>query len=174
MHDAPAILGRAMGLGQLISLIVATLASAWYVIPWLKRRSRADALVPLLWVQVFRYIALQIYSSQYGGYPISDEALHHILYGDLAGAGLALLAIAALRRRSALGIGLTWLLAAETVIDVAVNVMNGRREHLFGLAHDVGWLVVTFYVPVLLVSTVLVVWQLVSRNREPLGTRVVA
>ena len=48
MHDVPPILRQAMGLGQIISLIVAMLAAAWYVVPWLKRHARADALTALL------------------------------------------------------------------------------------------------------------------------------
>jgi hypothetical protein len=46
---------------QLVSLIVYAAIAAWYVAPWLRSRSRADALIALLWVHVFRYVALQVF-----------------------------------------------------------------------------------------------------------------
>jgi hypothetical protein len=39
---------------QLISLFVFGAIARWYVVPWLQRRERADALIALLWVHVFR------------------------------------------------------------------------------------------------------------------------
>jgi hypothetical protein len=44
---------------QFISLFVYAMIAKWYVAHWLKARSRADALIALLWVHVFRYVALQ-------------------------------------------------------------------------------------------------------------------
>lgn len=89
---------------QFASLLVWILAAAWYVGPWLRRQSRADALIALLWLHVFRYVALQTYSAQHAGFPISDSGLQEIVVGDVAGAVLALAAIAALRLRQPLGL----------------------------------------------------------------------
>jgi hypothetical protein len=57
---------------QLISLFIYAMIARWYVAPWLKSRGRADALIALLWVHVFRYVALQAFSAQRDGFPISD------------------------------------------------------------------------------------------------------
>jgi hypothetical protein len=72
---------------QLASLILYVAIAGWYVTPWLKSRSRADALTALLWVHVFRYVALQVFAAQQHGFPISNDAALEIVIGDVAGAG---------------------------------------------------------------------------------------
>ena len=68
---------------QLLSLIVLATAARWYLVPWLKSRTRADALIALLWVHVFRYVALQVFSAQRDGFPISDSGAMEIVIGDV-------------------------------------------------------------------------------------------
>ena len=159
----------AAGLASTLSFIVLLLMAAWYVIPWLKSRSRADALTALLWVQAFRYIALQIFSSQKFGFAVSDGARDQIAAGDFTGVILALIAIVALRYRLRVAALLVWVFVAETVLDLVNATIAGIREELFSTASGVTWLILTFYVPLLWVSLGLIVWQLYSRHREPLS-----
>jgi hypothetical protein len=140
------------------------------VAPWLKSRSRADALTALLWVHVFRYVALQVFAAQQHGFPISDDGALEIVIGDVAGAVMAFVAIALLRYRVRLAIPLTWLLVAETAYDTITNIHGGVRAHLMGAASDTTWFVLVFYVPLVVVSTALIAWQLYSRRREPLDS----
>jgi hypothetical protein len=158
----------ATALTQALSLIVCVMIARWYGAPWLRNQERADALIPLLWVHVFRYVALQVYSAQQAGFPISDSARDRIVYGDMAGMLLALVAIGALRRRARWSIPLVWLLIAETLIDTVSNIADGIHEQLFGVANNVTWMVVSFYVPILMVSVGLTIWQLYSRRGEAL------
>src|SRR5206468_6773644 len=44
------------------SLVAFALIALWHVAPRLNARSREDALVPLLWLQVFRYAPLALYA----------------------------------------------------------------------------------------------------------------
>lgn len=155
---------------QLISLIVLIAIARWYVVPWLNSRPRADALIALLWVHVFRYVALQVFSAQHDGFPISDGGAMEIVAGDVAGAVIAFVAIALLRRRVRLAIPLVWLLAAETAYDTVTNIHGGIQEHLMGAASGVTWLILVFFVPMVVVSGVLMVWQLYSRRNEGLGS----
>jgi hypothetical protein len=69
------------------------------VAPWLAARPRATALSALVWVQVFRDIALQIFSAQKFGFLVSAPTRDMIAYGDLAGTVLALISLVALRYR---------------------------------------------------------------------------
>lgn len=154
---------------QLLSLIVFVAAARWYVVPWLKSRTRADALSALLWVHVFRYVALQVFSAQRDGFPISDRGALEIVIGDVAGAAIAFAAITLLRYRVPLAIPLAWLLALETVYDTVTNIQGGVREHLMGAASGVTWMVLTYFVPMVVVSCVLLVWQLYARRGETLG-----
>lgn len=155
---------------QLISLIVLIAIARWHVIPWLNSRPRADALIALLWVHVFRYVALQVFSAQHDGFPISNGGAMEIVVGDVAGAVVAFIAIALLRRRVRLAIPFVWLLAAETAYDTVTNIHGGVQEHLMGAASGVTWLILVFFVPMVVVSGVLMVWQLYSRKNEELGS----
>ena len=153
---------------QLLSLIVFGAIARWYAVPWLKRRQRGDALIALLWVHVFRYVALQVFSAQRDGFPISDGGAMEIVVGDVAGAFMAFVTIALVRRGMRLAIPLAWLLVAETTYDTVSNIHGGVREHLMGAASGVTWFVVVFFVPMVVVSTVLLAWQLYARRGEPL------
>ena len=158
----------AQALAQASSLAVFATMAIWYVAPWLNSRGRAAALTPLLWIHVFRCVALQTVSAQHAGFPISDGGRDEIISGDFAGAILAALAIVALRRRARWSIPLVWLLVAETAFDTVTNVMGGIRERLFGAASGVTWFILSFYVPVIIVSLGLLVWQLYTRRGEAL------
>ena len=153
---------------QLMSLITLALVARWYVAPWLKTLSRADALTALLWVHVLRTVALQVFSAQRDGFPISDAGAMDIVFGDVAGAVLAFGTIALLRQRSRVAIPLAWLLVAETAYDTVTNIVGGAREHLMGAASGVTWMILTYFVPMVVVSGVLLAWQLYSRRGETL------
>jgi hypothetical protein len=158
-----------MRFAQLLSLIVFAVASVWYLAPHLKRLERTQALTLLLWVHVFRYVALFTISAQHSGYPISDAAVREIVVGDLAGAAIALLAIIMLRARSTLGVLLTWLLSIETIVDFAVGVHRKILEPPTAEVQGVLWAVLAFFVPAVIVSVPLLIWQLYSRRDEPVS-----
>jgi hypothetical protein len=158
--------------GQLLSLIVLGAIALWYVVPWLNRQARADALIALLWVHVFRYVALQVFSAQRDSFPISDGGAMEIVVGDVGGAIMAFVAIALLRSRTPLAIPLAWLLVAETAYDTVANIRGGIHENLMGAASGVTWLVLTFFVPMVVLSGVLLAWQLYSRRSEALDSTV--
>lgn len=163
----------AQAAAQILSLTVFAAIARWYVVPWLNGRVRADALTALLWVHVFRYVALQVFSAQHDGFPISDGGAMEIVVGDVAGAVIAFVTIALLRVRSRFAVPLAWLLAAETLYDTVANIRGGVREHLMGAAGGVTWLVLSFFVPVVVASLVLLIWQLVARRGEALDSVVV-
>src|SRR5437867_3281158 len=157
---------------QLLSLIVFGALAIWYAAPWLKNRRRADALTVLLWIHVFRYMALQAFSAQRDGFPISDGGLREIVVGDLVGMVIAFATIVLLRYRVRLAIPLAWLLVVTTVYDTFLNIRGGIHEHLMGAARGVTWMILGFYVPLMIVSLVLIIWQLYSRRGEALASSV--
>ena len=163
-HLVPAQAGA-----QLVSLLIFIAIARWYVAPWLAARGRAEALVALLWVHVFRYVALQIFAAQREGFPISMGGALEIVIGDVGGAVIAFAAIVLLRQRAFTGVVLCWLLIAETVTDTFLNIRGGIEEHLMGAAMGVTWMILVFFVPAVIVSLGLIVWQLVSRRHQPLA-----
>jgi len=162
-------LTSAAAIASVLSFVVFALAAVWYVAPWLATLRRADALTLLLWIHAFRHVALQIFSAQRFGFAASDTARDQIAGGDVIGMILAVVTIIALRYRMRLAIVLAWAFVLETTADLVSSTIAGIREQLFATASGVTWLILTFYVPLLWVSLGLVVWQLYSRRRQPLG-----
>jgi hypothetical protein len=162
------ILLPAQAASQLATLFILIAVARWYAAPFLAVWGRAEALIPLLWVNVFRYVALQIFAAQREGFPISMGGATEIVIGDVAGAVIAFAAIILLRRRLRAGIALSWVLAVETVIDTFLNIRGGVEEHLMGAATGVTWMILAFYVPAIIVSIGLLIWQLVTRRGEAL------
>jgi hypothetical protein len=161
------LLTSAQAGAQLLSLLVFGSMARWYVAPWLNTRNRADALIALLWVHVFRYVALQVYVER-DGFPISDGGASEIVIGDVTGAVTAFVTIVLLRNRSRWGVPLAWVLIAETAYDTFSNVKSGFGEHLMGAASGVTWMILVYFVPMVVVSAVLLTWQLYSRRSEAL------
>jgi len=149
-----------------IAFVLAAAFGVWYVVPWMRQRPAAVAITACLWVHVGRIVALQIYSARRFGFEIPLATAQQIQWGDVLGAGLALLGIWLLRRRSAAAIPVVWLFVIETVVDLAYGAILGIRHHATDTAHDLTWVILNFYVPVLWVSTVLVAWQLVTRSNQ--------
>ena len=162
------VLTLAAALANVLNFIIFAMIATWYVAPWLATRQRAEALAPLLWIQAFRHIALQIFSAQQFGFVVSDSTRDQIVVGDLIGTLLAIAAISALRYRWRVAPLLTWLLVAETAFDLVYTAALGAREQLYASASGVTWLIVSFYVPLLWVSLGLIIWQMYARRNEPL------
>ena len=110
---------------QFLSLIFFGVWASWYAAPWLKTRGRAEALTVLLWIHVFRYMALQAFAAQRDGFPISDGGLREIVVGDLLGMVLAFATIVLLRYGMRLALLLAWLLVAATIYDTFLNIRGG-------------------------------------------------
>ena len=154
---------------QIISLFVFIMLAGWYIAPWLARQGRAEALIALLWVNVFRYVALQIFVAQRDGFPISDRGALEIVIGDVSGAIIAFAAIVLLRRKVVAGLVLSWIVVVETATDTFLNIRGGIEEHLMGAASGVTWMTLVFFVPAVVVSICLLALQLVARRNEALA-----
>ena len=158
----------ALTIAQSLSLVTFLVIAVWYVVPWLKVRSRVDALTPLIWVHAFRNLALHLYSAQQSGLAIPDSGRDHAVLGDVVGMLLALVAVASLRYRMRFATAIVWLLVLETLIDIGIATVDGIQGHTMGLLNGITWLILVYYVPLMLVCLGLTVWQLVSRRSESL------
>jgi hypothetical protein len=152
-----------------LSVAVFATAAAWYAVPRMRTMALGAALAPLLWIHAFRYVALQLFSAQAFGFAIPDPTRDQIVYGDLIGMGLAMATLYALRYRWRSAIPLAWVFVVATILDLSNAAVMGIRQDLFDKAADVSWLILTFYVPALWVSVVLVAWRLWTR--EELGSQ---
>jgi hypothetical protein len=149
-----------------LMLVVYALLGAWYVSPRLSRLPVATALAPLLWVHAFRVVGGTILAPGAVDAAVAPEFRAMVGYGDMATAVLALVAIVALRVRFSGAFALVWICIGVGTVDTANAIIQTVRYDV--LAHPLGvnWLIVTSYVPALLVSTVLIVLQLLRPDRS--------
>jgi hypothetical protein len=137
----------------------------WYGSPRLSKLPREVALVPLVWVHVFRVVGGTILAPGAVDAAVPMEFRSMIGYGDMATALLALVALVALRYRSPAAITLVWLFLVVGLLDTVNAIIQSMRFSVFNDGLGVNWVIVTAYVPALLVSSVLIFIQL----RRPSG-----
>jgi hypothetical protein len=154
------------GIQFTFSLAAYALIAWWYVSPRLSRIPREIALVPLVWVHVFRIVGGTILAPGAVDASVPADFRAMIGYGDMATAVLAVLALTALRGRWRGAIALVWICIAVGLLDTVNAIIESMRYSVFTYALGVNWVIVTMYVPALLVSTVLIVIQL---RRSPAG-----
>ena len=146
------------------SLIAYALIAWWYVVPRLARLPREMALVPLVWVHAFRIVGGTILAPGAVDAAIPAEFRTMIGYGDIATAVLALIALIGLRFRLSAAIPLVWLFLAVGLLDTFNAIIQSMRFSVFTHGLGVNWVIVTIYVPALLVTSVLIFVQLRRRG----------
>ena len=85
-------------------------------------------------------------------------------YGDLITAFLALVAIVALHTHFRGAIALVWLCVIVGTLDTVNAIIQSMRDNVFAYALGVNWVIVSIYVPALVVSSLLIFWLLLSRK----------
>lgn len=149
-----------------LSLLAYLFIAFWYVVPRLSRLPRELALVPLLWIHAFRTVGGTILAPGAVGPGVPMEFRTMIGYGDLITAFLALVALAALRTRFSGAIALVWVVVVVGMIDTVNAIIQSMRFNVFTYSLGVNWVIVTIYVPALLVSSLLIFMQLLGRKRS--------
>jgi hypothetical protein len=153
------------GIQFTLSLLAYVLIAFWYVAPKLKRLSHEQALIALLWIHAFRIVGGTILAP---GAVASDVPMGFRLMvgiGDLVTALLAILAIAGLRVRFRGAIVVVWICISVGLLDTMNAVFQSVRDNVFDYALGVNWVVVTLFVPALVVSSILIFIQLLDPNR---------
>ena len=154
------------GIQFTLSLVAYWLIASWYVAPRLSGLPRELALAPLLWVHAFRIVGGTILAPGAVGPGVPMEFRTMIGYGDLITALLALLALIALRTHLPRAIAFAWLCVIVGLLDTVNAIVQSVRFSVFTYALGVNWVIVTIYVPALLVSSLLIFMQLLARNRS--------
>jgi hypothetical protein len=157
------------GLQFTISLVAYALIAAWYVWPRLAVLPVALALQPLVWVHVFRFVGGSILAPGSVGPGVPADFQRMIGYGDMITAALALLAVVALRVRWSRAIALVWTFVVVGTLDTANAIVQSVRYDVFSHALGLNWVIVTAYVPALLVSSVLILVTLLSHRSTSLS-----
>jgi hypothetical protein len=154
------------GIQFTLALVAYGLIAWWYVAPRLSRLPREVALAPVLWVHAFRIVGGTILAPGAVAASVPAEFRTMIGYGDMATAVLALVALVALRFRLSAAIGLVWLCLGVGLLDTVNAIIQSMRFSVFTYALGVNWVIVTMYVPALLVSSVLIFIHLRRPSRS--------
>lgn len=158
------------GIQFTLSLIAYALIAIWYVAPRLSVLPRESALAPLLWVHAFRVVGGTILAPGAVDPGVPAAFREMVGYGDLATALLAIVALVALRARVGGAIALVWLCVVVGMLDTVNAVIQSLHYSVFTYSLGVNWVIVAIYVPALLVSSALIVLQLL-RPRAPAAAR---
>jgi hypothetical protein len=154
------------GIQFTLSLAAYSLIAFWYVVPRLSRLPRELALTPLLWIHAFRVLGGTILAPGAVGSGVPMEFRRMVGYGDLATAVLALIALIALRTHFSRAIALVWVCVTVGMLDTVNAIVQSIRFSVFNDVLGVNWVIVTVYVPALLVSSLLIFMQLLGPDRS--------
>jgi hypothetical protein len=147
------------------ALVAYALIARWYVWPRIGPLPVAVALVPLVWVHVFRFVGGSILAPGSVGPGVPSEFREMIGYGDMITAALALIAVLGLRAAGGRALWFVWVFVLVGLIDTANAVIQSMRFHVFDEPLGVNWLIVTAYVPALLVTSYLIIVVLLRARR---------
>ena len=139
-----------------VSLVAYSILAGWYVAPRLSLMPREIALVPLLWVHAFRIVGGTILAPGAVDASVPPEFRTMVGLGDMATAVLAIAAIVALRARVPGSVALVWLCLLVGMGDTVSAIIQSVRFSVFTQPLGVNWVIVTAYVPALLVTSGLI------------------
>jgi hypothetical protein len=145
-----------------MSLVLYALVAIWYVGPRLSKLPRSEALQPLLLVHAFRIVGGSILAPGSAGPGVPTDFQTMVGFGDLLTAFVAIVALIAIRYRVPGAIALVWLLLIVGTADTINAIIQSTRYDVFTHALGFNWVIVTLYVPALLVTSVLILLQLVK------------
>ena len=149
-----------------LSLIVYTLLARWYVAPKLAARSRENAVVPLLWIHVFRYAPAALFAPGQVDPRIPADVNAAVGYGDLAVALVALVAVLCVGMRVRGALLVVWLFSVISIGDLVFATIKAVEGRMYTFYMGWNWYILNFYVPMLVVSQVMIIYYLVGGRRS--------
>jgi hypothetical protein len=150
------------GIQFTLSLVVYALLALWYLVPRLAGRPREEALQPPVWVHAFRMIGGSVLAPGAVAAAVPLAFTRMVGVGDLVTSALAIIALIGLRSRQSWAVPATWAVLVVGMGDTVNAVIQSFRYDVFHHALGVNWLIVTCYVPALLVSSAVILWQLLG------------
>jgi hypothetical protein len=144
------------------SCVVCAVVVAWYVWPSLTKLSRNSALIPLIFVHVFRYVGMTLLVTGMVDPRLPRGFLNDAAYGDLIAAALALASIFALRSNWRVAIPLVWVFNTWGFVDLLNGVRGLLQLNVASFNLATLWYVYTFYAPVVIASHLMIFSVLVK------------
>jgi hypothetical protein len=149
------------GIQLTLSLFVYTLLARWYVSPWLADKPLKVALIALVFPHAMRHIGLTFFVDGVIAAPLPSFFAYTAAYGDLLAAVLAIVSLFALRGNWRVALPLVWVFNTVGFVDL----LNALRHAEAVPALGGTWFIPTFFVPLLLVTHVMIFARLLREQR---------
>jgi len=146
-----------------LSVTLFGLVSRWVVAPWLARQSQRDALFWLTLPHAFRYMGLVFLVPGVVAQPLPDYFAIPAAYGDLSAGVLAILTLVLLRVGWKGTTAVIWLFNVVGTVDL----LNALRHVEVVVDFGSVWYIPTLFVPLLLVSHVMIFARLLKPTANP-------
>jgi len=146
----------------LASVFVFGIVAVLYVWPYLTKLSRNSALIPLLFVHVFRYVGMTLLVAGMIDPKLPREFLSSAAYGNLLAAALALASIFALRSNWRFAVPLVWVANTWGFADLLNALRSVLQVNLPSFNLGTIWYIYTFYGPLVVVSHLMIFWILIK------------
>lgn len=155
-----------IGIQSLLSFIAFALLARWYVIPALAPLPIEDRLSALTWLHVFRYVALTGFLPGQVSPDLPSGALNAVVYGDTISALLALIVVIMLHFRARGAIAMAWIFNIVGFLDWVQSQVQGIIAQSFAYPTGASAIVYVFYVPLLVVTHVVMFYWLFTHRRK--------
>ncbi|HLQ25969.1 MAG TPA: hypothetical protein VK138_08785 [Acidiferrobacterales bacterium] len=154
-----------LNLQSTFTLIAFSLIAKWYINPRLSKTSVEDALLPLVWVHVFRYAPLTLLVPGQVSPDLPIDVARTIAYGDLISAIAALITVLFLKQRLAGALVVAWIFNLIGFADIVITTNAAISAKLYQYPIGFNWYIVNFYVPVLIVTHAMMIYKLVYAKK---------
>jgi hypothetical protein len=139
-----------IGLNLLLSTLAFSILATWYFWPWIKKQPKEIALQILIWPHVFRHIGMMFLASGAVKTTLPEVFSIPAAFGDLTAAGLAFVALLAIRRKAVFAITSVWIFniwgTADLLYAVTIGTINQADQSMGA----------TFWIPAVIVPALLV------------------
>lgn len=154
-----------LNLQSTLTLIIFALIAKWYIVPRLSKLSLADALIPLLLIHTFRYTPMTLLVAGQASSDVPDYVAKSIAYGDLISSVLALVTVLMLKFRATGAVAAAWIFNIVGVLDIINALRLGVGEKLYDYPLGFNWYILNYYVPVLIVTHVIMISWLIKKKK---------
>jgi hypothetical protein len=152
------------GIQLTLSFVVYGLLAKWYVAPLLDRLQPHNALIALVFPHALRHLGLTILVPVVVDPNFPREWSVPMAIGDVIAQLLALACLVALRSRASVAIGLLWIFNVFGLLDLVFVMAQGIRLDVTRFHFGAFWFLSTFWLPVLVISHVLIFRRLLYRR----------
>lgn len=138
-----------------LCLLAYSFISWQFVVPWLRQKSKTDALMILVLPHLFRHLGVNLLVQGLSAPTLPKDFANATAIGDLITVGLAWLSLIALRLRWSYAMIFVWIFNVIGCCDLLLNILRGMSLQV---ANHLGaaWYVPAFVVPFMLVVHILI------------------